>query len=130
MSNLARIISRLSLGVLLGGLHRGCKEEPDIEGYCANKDSLSATCAGVSDGCEDAPCYEACTTLWAGAAEFSDTCGDLWIEIYECFAEMPCEGVDAWRTAQLNDTFDYPCGKLESEFRKTCPDVPLYGPNS
>ncbi len=54
----------------------------------------------------------------------------LWIEIYECFVEMTCEGVEAWRTAQLTGTFDYPCGMLEGEYRKECPEVPLYGPNT
>ena len=130
MNNLARFISRLSLGVMHGAIHSGCKEDPDLESYCANKTGLTASCAGQSVECEKSPCYEDCTTLGHDAAEFSDTCGALWIEIYECLAEMSCDGVDAWRSAQIEDTIDYPCGTLEAEFRKTCPDIPLYGPNS
>ena len=130
MTNLARIISRLSLGVLLGAALSACEEEPNLEGYCANKVALIASCSGQSFDCEESPCYGDCTALGKAAGDFSESCGGLWIEVYECLAEMSCDGLDAWGNALNKGTFDYPCGKLESEFRKTCPDIPLYGPNS
>jgi hypothetical protein len=130
MKILARFISRMGVGVVLGVGLNGCQEGPDFEGHCANKVSLTASCGDVSVECEESPCFEECTKLGTDAAEFSDACGELWIEIYECFVEMTCEGVEAWRTAQLTGTFDYPCGKLESVFREDCPEVPLYGPNT
>ena len=130
MNTIARFISRVGLGVGLGVALGACKEEPDLEGYCGNKSAFTASCGDEIVECDEAPCEADCVSYGEGAADFSDACGELWIEIYECFVTMSCEGVEAWRTAQRNDTFEYPCGELESKFRAACPDMPLYGPNS
>ena len=128
MTIISRLIIRLGLGLALSFGVGACEEDPDLEASCANRVGLIASCAEMAFDCEVSPCYEDCTSLGEGASDFSDTCGKLWIKNYDCFAEMSCEGVKAWTTAVDEDTFDYPCGKLESEFRKLCPDIPLYSP--
>jgi len=128
MKSLSRFISTLGCGLALGVILGACEKEPDWEAYCADKVNFTAGCGGFPSECEDSPCYKDCTELGESAEDFSAACGALWIEVYECFITMECEDIDAWRTAQNSDTFDYPCGKLESEFRDACPDVPLYSP--
>lgn len=130
MHTLSRLITTLSLGLAIAAAVAACEDEPDLEDYCANKEHLTASCAGFAHECEEAPCFDHCTSLGEAAADFSGACGELWIDTYECFASMSCDGVELWRTAQRADTFNYPCGPLESEFRATCPGVPLYSTNN
>lgn len=126
------LISRLVVGLVVGSAVGACEEDTGtgLVTYCANEADTVANCDGISNDCFEPPCHDDCVALGQGAADFSEACGKLWIGVYECIADMSCEGLATWRQALEADTVDYPCGKLESEFRQTCPNVPLFGPNS
>jgi hypothetical protein len=102
-------------------------ERDPLEHYCEDVASRTSVCSNISfDGCEGADCFEPCLDRAHAAADFSEACGDLWIDIYECLVAMPCDGILAWGESLQNDSVDYPCGKLEVQFHEACPDVPLY----
>ena len=86
-----------------------------LEHHCSDVNQRAATCnnividpAGPCDGCFD-PCLDRAHD----AAKFSEACGELWVDMYECLAEMPCEGFPKWEVSLSNDSVDYPCGKIE-----------------
>lgn len=98
-----------------------------LEHYCEDVASKSSACSNISfDGCEGDNCFEPCLERAHESADFSDACGNLWIDIYDCLAEMPCPGFSEWEASLQTDSVDYPCGKLEVQFHETCPGVPLY----
>lgn len=132
MSIASKLAMRLFFGFAVG-FAAACEDdtqEQELESLCANKTTQIAACNGVSYDCEQSPCYEDCISLGKDAADGSDTCGELWIGVYQCIVDMTCEGHEEWGHAVQDDNLSYPCGKLEGEFRETCPDVPLFGPHS
>lgn len=55
-----------------------------------------------------------------------ETCGDLWVDAYECVAALACEDFEVWRTSVHSDTVDFPCKDEEQAFLAACPGLPLW----
>ena len=83
-----------ALGFVIGA----CDKDPEDDAIwdrCNTLEASRVACAEIAfEGCEDPPCYEVCTKRGNAAAEFSDQCGNLWMDFYECVADMTCEGLD------------------------------------
>lgn len=120
--------SRIVVCFIAGFAGSTCdKGGPDsLNRYCEAVRSRSRACDRIADGCEGYHCNDLCVERGHAAAEISDTCGDAWVEIYECLAKASCEGLDEWAASFSTDSVDYPCGDLEVKFHATCPGVPLY----